>query len=135
MQGPFQIDPSKLAAARAAYEADLNANHTQLLDAKGKSQAADPFDVAADGSVSFNRWTDNSNRRSAQDTFFDDTETNAKGKTTTVRRPAWQAVPEYYNDESRDQFDYISQVLKSLQGKGLKNMRNLFNKSLTKVKR
>jgi len=134
MQGPVQIDPSKLAAARAAYQADLNANHTQLLDADGKSHAADPFDVAADGSVSVNRWTDNANRRSAQDAFFNDTETNAKGKTTTVRRPSWQSVPEYYNEESQDQFDYISKALKSLQGKGLKNMRKLFNKSLGKIK-
>jgi hypothetical protein len=131
---PAQIDPSKLAAAKAAYQADLAANQPQLIDGQGRSHAADPFDVADDGSVSFNRWTANGNTvRNAQDAFFDDTETGPDGKTTTVRRAAWQSVPEYYNDESRNQFDYISTALDQLQGKGLKNMRKIFKKSLSKL--
>lgn len=130
MQGPVQVDPSKLAAAKAAYDANLAATAPQLIDGLGRSHAANPFDLAPDGSVSFNRWTDNANQRSAQDAFFDDVETDAKGNQTTVRRAAWQSVPEYYNDEAQDQFDYISQALKDLQGKGFKRMSKLYNKAL-----
>ena len=130
---PAQLDPSKLAAARAAYQADLAANRPELLDAQGRSHAADPFDLNADGTVSFNRLTDAENRRSAQDTFFDDTETDAKGNVTTVRRPAWQQVPEYYNDESQDQFDTITASLKDLQNQGFKRMKKLFGRSMKSI--
>lgn len=125
MQGPAAIDPAKLKAARQAYDADLAANEPQLVGPDGRSNAADPFDVAADGSVSFNRWTDSNNRRSAQDTFT----TQDDGSKT----PAWQDVPRFYNSEAQGQFDYISQALKGLQKGGLKKMRKLYARGLSAI--
>jgi len=94
MNGPVSIDPSRLKEAKAAYQGALLQDRPGLVDGDGVSHAANPFDMAPDGSVSFNRWTAAANRRSAQDTFFNDTETKADGTTTTVRRPSWQAVPD-----------------------------------------
>jgi hypothetical protein len=125
MQGPAAIDPAKLKAARQAYGADLAANEPQLVGPDGRSNAADPFDVAADGSVSFNRWTDSNNRRSAQDTFT----TQDDGSKT----PAWQDVPRFYNSEAQGQFDYISEALNDLQNKGLKKMRKLYARGLSAI--
>lgn len=133
MNGPVSIDPTKAAAAKKAYQSALAANRPELIDAQGNSHAVSPFDTAPDGSVSFNRWTDANNTRSAQDTFFDDVEKGPGGTTTTVRRPAWQQVPEYYNDEGRDQFDYISVALKQLQGKGFNKMNKLYQKALNGI--
>ena len=42
-------------------------------------------------------------------------------------------MPEYYNDEARDQFDYISVALDDLQRKGFKRMRKLYSKALGKI--
>jgi len=130
MNGPVTIDPSKVAAAKKAYDQALTVNNPGLIDGQGISHAANPFDTAPDGSVSFNRWTDANNTRSAQDTFFDDVEKNADGTSTTVRRAAWQTVPEYYNDEGHDQFDYISTSLKGLQQTGFNKMKSLYQKAL-----
>ncbi len=88
---------------------------------------------APDGSVSFNRWTAAANRRSAQDTFFNDTETKADGTTTTVRRPSWQAVPEYYSEQGRNQFDYISAALKDLQTTGFDRMSQIYSKAMGEI--
>jgi hypothetical protein len=125
MQGPTAIDPAKLKAARAAYDADLAASGPDFVGPDGRNHAADPFDVAADGAVSFNRWTDSNNRRSAQDTFT----TQKDGSKT----PAWQDVPRFYNSEARGQFDYISEALNDLQNKGLKKMRKLYSRGLNAV--
>lgn len=130
MNGPVSIDPSKLKAAKDAYQGALLQDRPGLVDGDGNSHAADPFDLAPDGSVSFNRWTDAANRRSAQDTFFNDTETAADGTKTTVRRPSWQAVPEYYSEQGRNQFDYISQALKELQTTGFDRMSQMYKQAL-----
>jgi len=122
MQGSVQIKPGRLKAAKAAYNASINNTNPGLIDGNGRSHAGNPFNVSGDGSVSFNRWTDAENRRSAQDTFA----TGSDGE----RRPAWQTVPEYYNDEARDQFDYISAALKELQGDGYGRMSSLYNEAL-----
>jgi len=133
MNGPTFIDPAKAEAAKKAYQDSLAANNPGLIDADGNSHAANPFDTASDGSVSFNRWTDSNNTRSAQDTFFDDVEKKPNGRKTTVRRAAWQQVPEYYNDEGQGQFGYISQALKGLQGKGFQKMQDLYEKALNGI--
>ena len=133
MDGPVVIDPSKAAAAKAAYEASLRQSNPELIDGNGQLNAGDPFDVNSDGSVTFNRWTAGENKNSAQRAFFDDVEVDANGNKTTVRRPSWQSVPEYYNDEAKDQFDYISKALEQLQGKGFKRMRKLYKKALGKI--
>lgn len=133
MQGPLSIDPSQLAAAKKAYNADLAANEPGLIDAQGNSHAISPFVTGADGDVSFNRWIDAENRLSAQNQFFDDTEKGPDGTTTTVRRPMWQAFSEYTNDEAQGQFDTISTALKQLQGKGFNRMNKLYSKAIGKI--
>jgi hypothetical protein len=133
MNGPTTIDPAKLAAAKQAYQADLAANHTNLTDQAGNSHAADPFNINPDGSTSFNRWTDASNRRSAQDSFITTTKKNADGTTTSTKAPAWQEVPNYYFNQSKDQFDYISTALKSLQTEGFTNMKDIYTKAMKKI--
>ena len=133
MQGPLSINPSQLAAAKKAYNADLAANEPGLIDGDGISHAISPFVTDSDGGVSFNRWIDAENRLSAQNQFFDDTEVMPNGTEKTVRRPMWQAFTEYTNDEARDQFDYISMALKQLQGKGFNRMNKLYNKAIGKI--
>lgn len=133
MQGSLQIDPNKLAAAKQAYNADLEANVPELIDGDGKSHAVSPFVTNSDGGVSFNGWIDAANKLSAQNHFFDDKEVGPGGKKTTVRRPMWQAFTEYTNDEARNQFDYISKALAELQGKGFNRMNKLYNKALGKI--
>lgn len=133
MNGPATIDPAKLAAAKQAYQADLAANHTNLTDQAGNSHAADPFNINPDGSASFNRWTDASNRRSAQDSFITTTKKNADGTTTSTKAPAWQEVPNYYFGQSKDQFDYISTALKDLQNSGFKNMQKIYKNAMGKI--
>jgi len=133
MNGPLIMDPAKLQEAKAAYKAALSANRPELIDADGNNHGASPFDTAPDGTVSFNRWTDASNNRSAQDTFFTDPEKDADGNTTFTRRPAWQQVPEYYNDEGSSQYDTISKALKGLQGEGFDKMQNLYQKALNGI--
>lgn len=133
MQGPISIDPSRLAAAKKAYNDDLAANVPQLVDDQGRSRAVSPFVTDADGNTTFNRWIDSENRNSAQNHFFDDTDTDADGNTTTVRRPAWQAFSDYTNDEARGQFDFISAALKALQGRGFKRMNRLYSQAIGKV--
>lgn len=133
MKGPISIDPARLEEARKAYQDDLRANHTDLIDGEGNQRFVTPFDVAPDGSVSFNRWKNSENKLSAQNTFFNDKEVDAKGNTSWVRRPSWQAFPEYTNDEARDQFDYISKALKNLQGDGFSKMSALYERALGKV--
>ena len=134
MNNPISIDPSRLKEAKQAYQGALSANRPELIDGEGRSHAADPFDAAADGSVSFNRWTDASNNRSAQDTFFTDAEKDAAGNTSYTRRAAWQSVPEYYNDEGSNQFDFISSSLKGLQGEGFTQMQNIYSNALGRIK-
>ncbi|MCE2836902.1 MAG: hypothetical protein LW834_08055 [Cyanobium sp. 49614_E6] len=133
MNGPVSIDPSRLKEAKAAYQGALLQDRPGLVDGDGVSHAANPFDMAPDGSVSFNRWTAAANRRSAQDTFFNDTETKADGTTTTVRRPSWQAVPEYYSEQGRNQFDYISAALKDLQTTGFDRMSQIYSKAMGEI--
>ena len=133
MQGPTNIDPSKLDAARKAYQDDLAANHPGLVDNDGASHAGNPFDVAADGSVSFNRWTDNANRRSAQDTFVSDYQKDRSGNDSR-RIAAWQSVPSFYNNESKNQFDYISKALGSLQSDGFQNMQDIYKKAMKGIR-
>lgn len=134
MNGPLTIDPARLAAARQAYQADLAANHTNLTDQAGVSHAADPFNLNPDGSASFNRWTDGANRRSAQDSFISVEKKNADGTTTKTKAPAWQQVPDYYFGQSKDQFDYISAALKTLQTEGFKNMKTIYSDAMGKIK-
>lgn len=133
MNGPLSIDPAKVKEAKDAYQKALSGNRPELIDGNGNSHAADPFDTAPDGSVSFNRWTDGANQRSAQDTFFTDSDKDAAGNTSFTRRAAWQAVPEYYSDKGSNQFDVISSSLKGLQNEGYTRMQDLYNKALGRI--
>jgi hypothetical protein len=133
MFGSTNVDPSKLGAAKDAYFKNLAETEPGLINNKGQSEAVDPFVTYGDGTTEFNRWIDAENRLSAQNQWFDDKEKTKDGKTKTVRRPMWQAYPEYVNDEARGQFDYITFALNKLQRQGSKDMLKIFNKGMHNV--
>lgn len=133
MNGPISIDPNKLDEARAAYQNTLAKDRPELIDADGRSHAQDPFDINPDGTTTFNRWKNASNQSGAQNTFFTDTVKGRSGP-DTVRRAAWQAVPTFYNNSGREQFDSISKQLNALQGSGFASMQSIYKNALSNLK-
>lgn len=135
MNGPIEIDPAKRKDAQAAYWSDLNANQKQLIDKDGNNKGRNPFDVAPDGSVSFNRWTDGENRGSAQNAFVNIATKDVNGKITGWERTnAWKEVPTFYNDQANYQYDKIAASLKALQGEGFAAMKDLYGDALGRIK-
>ena len=133
ISNPLTLDPSRLDEAKRAYDEDLRRFRPQLVDDRGQSTAVNPFVTQMNDKgeleTSFNRWIDSENRSSAQNAWFDSTDE----KGNKIRRPSWQATPEYLYSKSQGQFDSISSSLDRLQGQGLQSMRDLYDKVVGRI--
>lgn len=131
--GPTTIDPSRLAAARQAYQADLRANHPDLMGTDRRSNAGDPFITDSEGNTTFNRWIDASNKREAQDETQTAIRIDKDGKEQEERMAAWKTVPSFYSREANSQGSSILDRLADLQGDGYQKMQDIYNKALGRI--
>lgn len=134
IRGPITIDPNRVDEARRAYSEDQARYRPELVDDKGMHRAQDPFVTTindkGEKETHFNRWINAANNDEAQNAWFDDVD-DRTGK--TIRRPSWQAFPEYTYDKSQGQFDTISSSLRGLQERGLEDMRSLYDKVIGRI--
>lgn len=135
MQGPIEIDPAKLEQARADWNASMMARPDKI-GPDGKVTAPSAIDVDANGNAYVNRWSKGNAEGSEQDSWFNLSRTDANGNIKSWERAkAWKSVPDFYNQQSMDQYDRISSSIRALQAQGFQNMKDIYENAINNVRR
>lgn len=127
----IKIDPSRVAAARQAWEADIKANHPGFTDNNGRLRLAEPFDTDDQGNTTINEWERN-RVREAQDSYDTVKTFDAKGNEREERVEAWKTVPLFYNRQARIQGDSILNSLNELREKS-DNMQEIYKSVMDRI--
>jgi hypothetical protein len=105
--------------ASKAYAKDMAATQPHLVRPDGSSDHANAFYLDSKGKTQFNPWVDSANKNLGENDY-----TISDGK----RIETWKAVPEYYQANANEDFDYISEALSAMQHEGNAYLERLYNR-------